>query len=575
MRKLRNYFAKTAAAALTAAMVLQGTALAAPLDELNDIMEKQEEMQPDSLMEETLGLSSMAEAMDDNGLQIQLKAGLNDQTAEMLGEEAEMLKGGYALLGLQVDPELHKWMVTLNLSSEESSLLDASLYGDEELLGLSLPQFYAGALALRAGNFKEQLMGSELATILGITEEDAAEIPSIDMKFYPDDDGDAGKLFSGIQDKIEEKGEEIENNAQVEKTETDGVVTYAVTFKTEDIMGIYEVIFDSYLSAFTNAGMITGADVSDAADAVDQMMEMMGSVLGDELTVNFEVKDELVEKISYELYMDSTKMEQLEETVYDAADPVGTAEDALGTAEDIVGIGEEAADTLEAAEAETDAVADLEEADTTDEAIILDGDPIDVTVDKGEDFTGYMSFELTYTDPAQPSKGFTGNVVVSDENHEEQGTIRMDYATEQQGTVETATFSMEVSEEGAVAFSGDVYTSSFDSATGDWNITLALPSDDGNVELALDSTFSEIEKGKGFVLTVDEISMTVDGETIGATAEVAVSADPGEIATPTESKAILEMTQGQLLDLVNEVSANAEAWAAQFAPETEAQSEAM
>ena len=78
MRKLRNYFAKTAAAALTAAMVLQGTALAAPLDELNDIMEKQEEMQPDSLMEETLGLSSMAEAMDDNGLQIQLKAGLND-----------------------------------------------------------------------------------------------------------------------------------------------------------------------------------------------------------------------------------------------------------------------------------------------------------------------------------------------------------------------------------------------------------------------------------------------------------------------------------------------------------------
>ena len=541
MRKLRNYFAKTAAAALTAAMVLQGTALAAPLDELSDIMEKQEEMQPDSLMEETLGLSGIAEAMDDNGLQIQLKAGLNDRTAEMLGEEAEILKGGSALLGLQVDPELHKWMVILNLSSEGSSLLDASLYGDEELLGLSLPQFYAGALALKAGNFKEQLMGSELATILGITEEDTAEIPSIDMKFYPDDDGDAGKLFSGIQDKIEEKGEEIENNAQVEKTEADGVVTYAVTFKTEDIMSIYEVIFDSYLSAFINAGMVTGADVSDAEDAVDQMIEMMGSVLGDELTVNFEVKDELVEKISYELYMDSTKMEQLEETVYDAADPVGTAEDALGTSE----------------------------------AIILDGDPIDVTVDKGEDFTGYMSFELTYTDPAQPSKGFTGNVVVSDENHEEQGTIRMDYATEQQGSVETTTFSMEVSEEGTTAFSGDVYTSSFDSATGDWNITLALPSDDGNVELALDSTFSEIEKGKSFVLTVDEISMTVDGETLGATAEVAVSADPGEIPSPTESKAIFEMTQGQLLDLVNEVSANAEAWAAQFAPETEAQSEAM
>ena len=77
------------------------------------------------------------------------------------------------------------------------------------------------------------------------------------------------------------------------------------------------------------------------------------------------------------------------------------------------------------------------------------------------------------------------------------------------------------------------------------------------------------------MLTVDDISMTVDGETLGATAEVAVSADSGEIASPTESKAIFEMTQGQLLDLVNEVSANAEAWAAQFAPETEAQSEAM
>ena len=61
MRKFKILTGRTMAVALSAAMMFQGTALAGPLDELNEIIEKQMEDAGDNLLEQTIGFSDLAE----------------------------------------------------------------------------------------------------------------------------------------------------------------------------------------------------------------------------------------------------------------------------------------------------------------------------------------------------------------------------------------------------------------------------------------------------------------------------------------------------------------------------------
>lgn len=572
MNKFRAFAAKAAATVLAASMIFQGTAFAAPIDELNEIMEKQEENSVDSLMEETLGFSALGDAIDDNGLQFQIKAGLLPQTFELLSEgsaftekEAELLKNGYALLGLQIDPKQEKWQLNAGAGSAEEALLDASLYGDKQQLALSLPQFYAGALSLKAGNLKEQIMGSALAGIFGITEENAAQIPEVDMSFYPED-SEAPGIFDGMEERLEEKMEGIEDRMQVEKTESGDVTTYAASMDTADIMDIYKIVFDEYLSFFETASApfyFSATDSTDLSGQIDQMLSEMGSVLGDTVTVDFDVRDGLVEKISYELYLDTTPLEQtaadmeetagetaektVEEVVEEVVEEAGLAENAVSEAQS-----ETAADTAE----QTEAPAQIVEVE--------------------ESFQGYVSYEITFNDPAQPQKGMQCKIDMTDAEKTEMATVLVDYVNEREAATETDTVTVDVQENGESVYSGTVFTSIFNAETGDFDVVISVEDTD-SVEMKLDSTFTSIEKGKSFVLTVDELSMTVDGETVGLNGELQVSSDPGTITAPADSKSIFELTQGGILDLVNEVTANAQAWEAQFmpAPETEAMTEVV
>ena len=590
MSRFKILSAKTAAAVLSTAMIFQGTALAAPIDELSEIMEKQGELVTDSLMEETLGLSELGDAIDDNGLLFQIKAALDAPTFEMMCEEsglsekeAELLKDGCALLGLQVDTNLHKWQLSAGLGSEENCLLDVSLYGDEEQLALSLPQFYAGALALKAGNFKEQLLNSDLATIFGISQENAGEIPEIDMSFYPEDTEDDVNLFGGIKERIEEKAEEIEETLQVEKTESGDVTTYAATMDTSDIMDIYRIFFDEYLSLFTEATIVSvsGADLSDMDAQIDQMLSELGSLLGDSVTVNFDVRDGLVEKISYEMYIDTSALDSATETLEDTIIEETVA--AAGNAEDAVPAEEPAAQSEAAGAADTaaqseaaeaaDTAAQSEAAGAADTAAQSEAaqtpETTDHIVEVEGSFQGYITYEFSYLDPAQPTKGMECKMDMKSEHGAELMTMLMNYGTETEGTVETTTFSIDMQEGGRSIYSGTPFTVSFDAATGDLDAVFSVEDENDSVVMKLDSTFTEIEKGKSLVLTIDELSVTAGGEKVGMTSEIKVSSDPGEFAAPAQSRVILDLTQGGLLDLVNEISANAQVWAAQFMPEVE------
>ena len=114
------------------------------------------------------------------------------------------------------------------------------------------------------------------------------------------------------------------------------------------------------------------------------------------------------------------------------------------------------------------------------------------------------------------------------------------------------------------------FTATFDAQTGDLNADVEFTDGADSIQMKLDSTFRQPEEGSGFIWTVDELSMSSMGETLGVSGEVSVTADPGELAAPEEERVVLEMTEGELVDLVNEVLTNVNVWAGQFVPQDSA-----
>lgn len=633
MGKFRGFTGRTAAVTLAMAMIFQGTALAAPADELQEILEKQEERDSGSLLEETLGLSELGEAIAGKGLNVQIQSGLAAGTAEAMDLSGEIPEEGYASLGLQIDPVEKAWSFAVGAGEGENSVLDLILYGDQEQFAVAVPQFFTGALALSAGNLKEQYENSALAGILG----GAENIPDIDLSFYPGDDSmdEAAGLFDGMKQKIQEKAEEMEKDLQVEKTEDGDTVIYTATVKTEDIIDLYSIILKEYISFFDNLGMVVSADDQAVYEnAVEEMLEQFDAVLGDEIAVDFLTEEELLKEIRLEMYYDSSLLrdsqEIMTEIVEEELAPAGNAEDAVGAEDDVEAETKPedwvsltvAGDTEETAaeEAEDIAVAETEimpenwvsltvaedasdvtgsDSDTEDgwsadgSTVVAEGadgptvvtDPVviggadgstDISIEAAE-FQGYISYDIVFHNPGDAGEGFSVDMRMRDMDDEEIGTFYMDWSRRDEGTSQTYTYSIDVTEDGETVYSDTPFTASFDAETGDLDAALVMDTvnDDGysHVAVKLDSTFSQIEKGKGFVWTIDGLGLEGDEAYGGVTAEIAVSADPGELLKPEPIKDILKMTEEELQELVQEIQIKFLGWSAQFAPEEETETD--
>ena len=568
MRKFGIITAKAGTAALAASMVFQTAAMAAPADELNAIMEAQSEMTSESLIGEFIGFSDLGKAMKESGLQIQLDAGLLAETIELMDLDEQVTEDGHFSFNLQIDPELKKWLAEGSVGPTEESFLDFSLYGDSDRLALSMPQFFSGALSLHGGSLREQYETSALAEILGEMPED---IPDIDLTFYPT--AEMMKLISdlsgGNQEELQQILTEASEDLQVEKTEEGDSTIYTATFAMSDIMEIYRSILDSYSTFFMDTGVITVEDNNGMQMDLDEMLSQLETVYGESVDINFEVKDDLVQGFNYEIYMDTSTLAD-EETEYaavveDTLEPAGTAEDAVAAD---VSAGEEteaAAETEIAAETETAATAEGTQTETMTESESV----------PEEDFQGYLNYQVSYVDPEDLSKGMDFEMTISDADRNSLGSAAFGlYRETADDVTETYSMFMEIIDEnGEVQYTGTPFSMTFDSATGDLDALFAVDDGSSRVEMKLDSTFSQVEKGKKFVWTIDELSISADDEKMGLTAEILAAAQPGEIAAPEEERDVLAMTQAELLGLVTEISVNAETWSAQFAPEESTESE--
>lgn len=532
MHKFRTFFAKAGASALAVSMIFQSTVFASPMEELTAIIEAQNEAQKQhkSMLEEFLG-TGLGAAMKENGFSVQVRGNLTEDTIRLMDAEEILSEDSHISFGFRNDPKQRKWLLEAGGGQTQEPLLNMSLYGDENRLALSLPQFYKGSLSLHAGNLAEQYEGSTIAQIMSVEDEEM-QLPDINMKFYPSDGMEllTGAL-SGWQEETLTNVQELGSKAAVEKTEEGDTSVYTVTVDTEHIVEFYQAYMASYLSLLSDFG-VTGLPEmetfeSEMESSWDEMLASMEQTFGEAFSVDVLVKDDLVSGYRFETTMPIESDEY--ETAYtqeiaDTLDAAESAEDAEETEEETAEIAEE-----------------LEEAN--------------------------VAFDFTFTDPSDIGKGYTCKCTVTTD--EDKVDVLFDLASDTDGSTEkyTGTYDITVEDAGTEALMSMPFELTFNSETGDLDGSMEINADGESILMKLDSTFAQVEKDKGFVWTVDEMSMSYMDESFGIKGEAAVSADPGEFEAPQEERVLFDLTQGELIDLMNEVMTNANTWMAQFAPE--------
>lgn len=527
MRK-RGMTGMIAVTALSAALSMQSVVYATPAEELNGILEKQFKTNESSLLENTIGFSQLAEEMKENGLYLDLSGELMDGTAQLLGVSDAVPEGSSLHLNLQIDPVLKKWLFQFGLNRGIDPLVDLSLYGDREQLALTLPQFFEGAIGIRSGSFKEQYEGSALQLML--EGEEPSEVPEIELKFYPENaEASAEEENAGLKGRLEDKTEELQQDMKAEKTEEGDLTVYTVVYRTQDIVDIYRIVLEEYFGIFENSGLMVNSDVDSAREDMEQMLDQISSVMGDEVEIHFTVQNDLVEKISYELYCDTTELVQ------------------------------------KLQESESEAEAETGEEEEVSSSLVK----VNTTVEEAEEFQGYLNYEMTFADPSQPLQAFDFCMTVEDLDRNEMGTFCLEKETVITDNSSETTMHLEITDEGEVQYSDTPVTVSFNAGTGDLDAVFKMSDEDTTVAMNLSSTFSEVEKGQSFCWTINQLSLEADGEKAGVQGVIQAAARPQEFEVSQNEKMILELSDSELMSLLAEIMVNAQSWAAQFEPETE------
>ena len=516
--------------AAAAAMLCQGTAMAAPLDELNEILAAQSELEQESLLSETLGLKEMQEMIKENGIAFHWKGGLTDGTEEVLNLQGKIPEGVYAELGFQLDRNAKNWKAEAGVGTAAAEWGSLALYGAQDTLQLAIPQLYEGSVALHAGNLKEQYEASALPALLG--EEYNAVIPDLNVKFYPEaaDLELLNGLLSAFGEGLTQGLEGIEDQIKVEKKGNQEKMVYTLNCPMDVVKDVYASFFDGYIGLISQFGALEITELAEFEDEVDLMLETMFTVMPEDINIDFYVEDSKLAKIAYELELDTSALETATGEVAEGmVESAGTAEDAAG----------------------------------------------------GSDaFCGVVAYELAYVDPANPAAGMDIHMKMTDEEVGEYADFLLQLANTTEETTSVTTFSADISMAGQQIYTGTIYTQTFDAATGDLDCVLAIPADSngliGEAEaaqlptLTLDSTFTEIDPGKCFVWKLDGLTVGMEGVSAGITSELTVNAQPEAITDVQPERVLLELDENELSMLVMEIYMNAQNWLSERTAEMDA-----
>lgn len=582
---------KNVLAILSAAMLMPSASFAASNDqntveELNAILSAQKEQAADSLLEETLGLSKLTQTASENGLQWRFTGGLLPKTAELL-EIPDDWSDTTCSLHAQIDPKLKKYLFKAGLQHASDDLLDFSLYGDEDLLAVAIPQFYSGSLALRSGNFRQQYLKSGLSNLLGMNASD--DIPDLDLHFYPQTAASDDSLVSNLQNSITD----LQNSVAVTKETTDSIDIYTATIRADQIISFYRTLFQQLLAPMQTLDDFSADDAEDLNAQLEEMLTMFQSVLPEEIPVQFEVKDQLLQRIRYELDLDVNALEALADEYDDAGEEDAYGDYAYDDADDL-DVDDDADDRYDSGDYDdandrhdTDGYDDADEqydSDDSDNTGTDFGIHVDSAISELSDDIDTVSctYELAFANPENLSEGYNFFMNIGyNEDPSALMAVSLNYSQQQEYGTESAALSLSIDADGESVYSATPYVMQFDSASNELAAQFSITDSDTDETVALffSGTFSDINPGKSFQLDVDDLSLNYaadtaeDSEALGITASLFVSSDPGDITTPTDCRYLLEMDQDALMSLFMECSANAETWSQMYAPELESEIE--
>ena len=572
---------RTFAAVLSAAMLIPSVSFATSNDqnaaeELKAILTAQQEQSADSLLEETLGLSQLAKAASENGLQWHFTGGLLPETAALL-DIPDSWSDTTCSLQARIDPKLKKYLFEAGLQHASDDLLDVSLYGDEDLLAVAIPQFYSGSLALRSGNFRQQYLKSGLSELLGNDASD--DIPDLDLHFYPQTAASDDSLISELQSTITG----LQDSVAVTKATDEGVDIYTATLRADQLTDFYRTLFRQLLAPMQALDDFSADDAEELEAQLEEMLTMFQSVLPEEIPVQFEVSDQLLQRIHYELDLDVNALEALADEYDDSYDDDYDYDDAYDDDYDYDDAYDDDYDYDDAHDDDHDYddTDDLYDSDHTGAAF---GIHVNESVSElPEDIdTISCSYELAFANPENLSEGYNFFMNLGyGEAPSALMAVSLNYNQQQEDGTESAALSLNIDADGESVYSATPYVMQFDSASNELAAQFSITDSDTDETIALffSGTFSDIEKGKRFRLDIDDLSLNnitaaaEDMESLGITASLSVDAEPGDIVTPTDCRYLLEMDQNALMSLFMECSANAEAWSQLYAPESESEPE--
>lgn len=518
MSKLKKWLGKTVVVTAVGVVSLQASAGAAPLDDLNAILEKQNEAETPSPISDMLDWDALVEAMNAGGAQV----AANLTIPEALLKDAGLPEELQGDLGLTADTTVDltdkQWLFKLAAAVNSEDVASLSLYGDENQLALTLPEFLSKTVGLKAGSFQDQYNGSVWEQMFG-----ELNMPEdIDLKFFPDGTASAADttdLVGNIKAILEKATKSAEDAMNVETREDEkypGVTFYDATYDTESVVNIYRDLLTELSSVLSASGI---SDVEDFNQTMEEALEQSKAILGDQFTVTYWVENDQVTKMSMTMKMDESLMEEQNDTVSDLYDD---------------------------AEAESEA------------------EEVTATTEAQEPTIVVMDMLYTFADPSNMAAGFDMDMDIYEEG-DETNVMHLAYAfdNEMTDTSMDMNVNLKVSDAEETYLDADIFSMNFDAESGSMNIKVSVPDEESgsDVGMAIDSTFEDVTAGKGFTWTLNNVTVSAEGEQIPIlSGYVTINAEYEKIETPAEVDMLADMDTTDVMELVMELQSNAESW---------------
>lgn len=550
MKETGKKLVRLTIAAAASSMLLSGNVMAAPKDELQEILNQPQAEEP-SLLSQTLGLEEIGKAIGENGLEYQMNIGFTEGSTEVMGIDGEIPENGYVSLDFYTNPGAKNWKLGASMGLTEdgvmSSLLDMALYGDSNVLTLAIPQLCSSAIAVEAGNVGQQFRESALYRLMEL----GYAIPDIEIPgFYPDETAaakaqeqileaggfteEAAAEFQSAQEaqmdeiatQMDLLVEQLQNNMQVSKLESGAEVVYTASVLTTDVLEIADEFCKQVYDYAVMYGTYTSDELTELQYSMEEIEEgllMMEKMLGEKIVIDYTVIDGLVTKVKGETTIDP-------DAAYEEAYTPETTGD--GTLNQV------------------------QEGTVAESGIVSE-------IDNGVSETaGVIGMEIVYGEPARPMHSFDCNIYVIGPDDVKYADILIEKNVweSNQGATELTELKIEVEAEGERVYSDTPFRLEYNSQTGDLDMDLHITDPDygDEIGLTLDSIFVTEGAGSAFVWEIDELAIYENSEKAGVQGSISINPYPEKKSAPAEQKILFALDDAELMGLVTEISMNAE-----------------